>query len=102
MEEAFLAGEAAVEAALAGETSKMVVFCCDRENGNYHCFTDLAPLSGVANAEKPVPRSWINTEGNGLTQEFLDYAAPLIHGEPPQICDRGLPRYARLRYFSVE
>lgn len=102
VEEAFLAGEAAVEAALRGETNKMVGFSCERKAGKYRCSTILIPLSDVANAEKPVPREWINAEGNGVTSEFMDYAAPLIHGEPPQICDCGLPRYAHLRYIPVE
>lgn len=102
VEEAFLAGEAAVEAALTGETSKMVVFRCDRTGGKYQCAADLADLAGVANAEKPVPRAWINAAGNGVTQDFLDYAAPLIHGEPPQLCAQGLPRYAHLRYIPAE
>ena len=35
----------------------------------------------VANVEKKIPREWINEAGNGVTQAFLDWCAPLI-GEP--------------------
>lgn len=94
--ESFLAGKAAVEAALAGQSGKMVGFSCTRENGTYTCETKLFDLRDTANYEKKVPRAWINNAGNGVRQEFLDYVLPLIQGEPDRPLENGLPRFARL------
>ena len=60
IDEAFMAGKAAVEAAVSGVTDKMVAFQCTREGGKYTCQTVLQPLDIVANFEKKVPREWIN------------------------------------------
>ncbi len=97
IEESFAAGKTAVEAAVAGETDKMVGFECSRENGEYTCKTKLFNLSDVANFEKKVPLEWINETGNGVTQDFIDYALPLIQGENHRALENGLPRFARLK-----
>ncbi len=97
IDESFLAGKTAVEAAVAGETDKMVGFECTRENGQYTCKTKLFDLSSVANYEKKVPLEWINGAGNGVTQGFIDYALPLIQGENHRELENGLPRFARLK-----
>ena len=95
-EEAWQAGAAAVEAAVSGVTDKMVAFKCSRDGG-YKCETILEPLDIVANFEKKVPRAWINAEGNGVTQEFIDYVLPLIQGETDAPKANGLPRFAHLK-----
>ena len=97
IQESFLAGKTAVEAAVAGETDKMVGFECTRENGRYTCKTKLFNLSDVANFEKKVPLEWINAEGNGVNQGYIDYALPLIQGENHRETENGLPRFARLK-----
>ena len=97
IEESFLAGKTAVEAAVSGETDKMVGFECTREGGAYTCKTKLFDLSDVANFEKKVPLEWINAEHNGVTQAFIDYALPLIQGENHRATENGLPRIARLK-----
>ena len=96
VKEAWLAGSAAVEAAVAGTTDKMVAFQCSRENG-YTCEASLEPLDIVANFEKKVPREWINEAGNGVKQEFIDYVLPLIQGETDAPKENGLPRFAHLK-----
>ncbi|MCD8117357.1 MAG: 6-phosphofructokinase [Oscillospiraceae bacterium] len=101
VEEAELAGRVAVEAAVAGETGKMVAFKRTETDGRYACETVLLPLSAVANAEKKVPPEWINPEGNFVTQEFIDYALPLIQGEPERPVEQSLPRYARLKKIQA-
>ena len=70
-----------MEHAIDGESGKIVGFKREYENDKYICKTELMPLTCVANEEKIVPREWINTDGNGMTQEFIDYALPLIQGE---------------------
>lgn len=99
--EARMAGRAAVEAALAGHTGKMVAFRCSR-TGGYRCEPTLVELSQVANQEKRVPREWINSAGNGVTSGFLDYLSPLVQGEFSPVLEQGLPRYARLKLAPIQ
>lgn len=96
VDEAYLAGQMAVIAAISGDTDKMVAF--EREQGDkYICKTKLIDLSEVANNEKMIPREWINEEGNGLKQEFIDYALPLVQGESKVVFENGLPRFTKLK-----
>ena len=97
VEEAYLVGKAAVEAAVAGMTDHMVGLDCVRDESGYHCQTKLVPLTEAANTERKVPREWINAEGNGVEQGFLDYALPLIQGEPQRPLEGSLPRFAKLK-----
>jgi len=97
IDEAYLAGKAAVESAVAGHTDQMVAFECTRERGNYLCRTKLINLTEVANLEKKVPREWINAAGNGVEQPFIDYALPLIQGQPDLPREHSLPRFAKLK-----
>ncbi|HOV27150.1 MAG TPA: 6-phosphofructokinase [Pseudobacteroides sp.] len=94
--EAYLAGQMAVKYAVEGKTDYMVAF--EREAGPvYKCNIKLLNLTDVANTEKKIPREWINKEGNGLTQDFIDYALPLIQGESCPPLEDGLPRFAKLK-----
>ena len=102
IDEAFAAGQMAVEAALSGETGKMVAFERVMADGQYTCRMKLIPLSDVANYEKKVPVEWIVPEGNNVTQDFIDYALPLIQGVPKIPLENGLPRYARLKKVLAE
>lgn len=96
VDEAFRAGELAVQYAVSGTTDHMVAY--ERESGNeYKCNFKLVNLSTVANAEKKVPREWINKEGNGLTKDFIDYALPLIQGHSAPPMEDGLPRFTKLK-----
>ena len=97
IDESFMAGKAAVENAVAGLTDKMVGFERCVEGGKYVCKTKLFNLTDVANTEKKVPIEWINAEHNGVTQDFIDYALPLIQGETRMKKENGLPRFARLK-----
>jgi 6-phosphofructokinase 1 len=97
MDESYLAGKTAVEAAVAGETDKMVAFDCTREGGVYSCKTKLIGLTEVANVEKKVPREWINEAGNGVLTPFIEYALPLIQGETDMEKVNALPRFVHLK-----
>ena len=97
IDEAFLAGKVAVESAVNGETGKMVAFGREIIDGKYHCVTKLLPLTSVANFEKKVPLGWITPEKNQVTDAFVEYALPLIQGEPRLPLENSLPRYARLK-----
>ena len=95
--EAEMAGRVAVESAVAGKTDCMVAFKRVMNGGKYSCETELLPLEKVANFEKKVPMEWINAEHNGVTKDFIDYALPLIQGQPELPLECSLPRYARLK-----
>ncbi len=93
--EAFMAGAAAVKAADEGETGKMPVI--ERVSDYpYRVATDIYDIHKIANVEKMVPREWINEKGNGVTEEFIRYARPLIQGEFAPIVVDGLPMHLRL------
>jgi 6-phosphofructokinase 1 len=57
-----------------------------RRTGDYSVEYFLTPLETVAKESKAMPKEFINKEGNDVTNEFKDYARPLV-GEM-QICDR--------------
>ena len=96
IDEAMAVGRAAVEAATSGQTGYMVAIK-RVSNDPYKAETELIPLEKCANYEKKVPTEWINAEGNGVTQEFIDYALPLIQGETKMQKENSLPRFARLK-----
>lgn len=95
--EAYAAGKAAVEAAVAGQTDQMVALDCTRDETGYRCRTKLVPLTQAANTERKVPRDWINQAGNGICQPFIHYALPLIQGEPERPLEGSLPKFAKLK-----
>ena len=95
--ESFMSGKVAVESAVAGITDKMVGFKCTRDENGYKCEPELFDLSVVANTEKKFPTEWINAEGNGVTEGFVDYCLPLIQGETGMVKEDGLPRFVKLK-----
>ena len=102
IDESFMAGKAAVENAVNGVTDKMVGFEREMVDGKYTCKIKLFDLSIVANTEKKVPRQWINNEGDGITDGFIDYALPLIQGHTQMTVEDGLPRFVHLKKVKAE
>ena len=97
IEESYMAGKAAVENAINGINGRMIGFERGIQNGKYACRTKLVPLVEVANVEKKIPREWINEEGNGVNHQFIEYALPLIQGEPELPKQDSLPRFVKLK-----
>ncbi|MDI1248399.1 MAG: 6-phosphofructokinase [Lacunisphaera sp.] len=94
-DEAFLVGQAAVKAAVNGESDKLVTLV--RGDGdNYTCETGLSALTDVVGNLKKLPKEWVNEDGVSLNFQFFRYATPLIQGEVTVPYDNGLPAYARL------
>ena len=77
--EAELTGQAAVDAALAGQSGLMVTLV-RQSSDPYSCTTGLAPLDQVANTEHTIPNEYIATDRPFMTPAFYDYAQPLIGG----------------------
>ncbi|CAI8340534.1 MAG: Pyrophosphate--fructose 6-phosphate 1-phosphotransferase [Opitutia bacterium UBA7350] len=100
-DEAFLAGQAAVQAAINGETDKMVTLLRG-EGDTYTCETGLAPLSEIANGVKKLPENWINEDGVSMSYQFYKYALPLIQGEAAMPFENGVPIHANLGREKVD
>ena len=84
IEEAQMAGEMACRAALNGESGKMVAFSRVSENP-YEMKPFLVDIDEVMMYERKMPDEFINEEGNGVTQAFLDWCRPLIGEELPDM-----------------
>lgn len=98
--EAFRVGQLAVRKAVGGSTNKFVGIV--RVPGDkYKVKYPLLPLHIVANAERKLPLEWILPDNKGMSQEFIDYALPLIQGDTKLEKVDGLPRFARLKKVLV-
>ena len=90
IEESFFIATKAVEAAVNGESGKMMGYV--RISDNPYTI-DAVPMeiSEIANAEKKIPSSYIISSGNDVNDELINYIYPLIQGENPIIYKNGLP-----------
>jgi len=100
-DEAYMAGQAAVQAAVNGETDKMVTLLRSEGDG-YTCETGLAPLAEIANGVKKLPESWINEDGVSMNYNFYKYALPLIEGEMQVPYENGVPALIKLRMEKID
>lgn len=81
-QEAISAGRHGVQAALKGETGKMVSFVRkEGVNGEYHMECGLEDVNAICNMEKTVPLEWITADGSDVNEEFVKYTRPLIQGK---------------------
>lgn len=93
--EAKTIGEEAVRAALRGDSGVMMIFK-RISNNPYRVEVVTADISGIANKEKFFPSEWINSKGNNVTVDALNYFLPLIQGEPVIEYMNGIPVHFRL------
>lgn len=93
--EAFMAGSEAVQAALNGETGKMIIFT-RTSNEPYNISTSTYDVNKIANIEKVIPDEWIINDGTYVSDEFIAYCRPLIIGELIPFMVDGLPRHLYL------
>tara|TARA_B100000614_G_scaffold81003_1_gene72537 strand:+ start:7564 stop:8841 length:1278 start_codon:yes stop_codon:yes gene_type:complete len=101
VDEAFACGEAAVRAAIEGQSGFMVKLVRESDKP-YKWTTGLQPLEDIANQEALIPRDWINEDGWLPNEKFEKYARPLIQGELHLPTRGGLPAFARLNKVAVE
>ena len=86
-QEAEATGRAAVRRLVAGQSD--IIITLQRNPGvKYSCSTGIAPLTSVGSEVKRMPARFLDPDSHLVTQEFLDYARPLL-GDP-------LPHYGRL------
>lgn len=83
IEEGYAIGKAGVEAALRGETGRMVAL---RRISDQPYQTELftVAIEEVANLEKLVPEKWRNLEDPKAVAEIRNYILPLMQGDVPQ------------------
>ena len=100
---AFACGEAAVKAAVEGQSGFMVkIVRTVQPDGSIQWGTGLQPLADIANVEHKVPRDWISDDGLMPNEKFIEYARPLIEGEVRAPSEGGLPKYVTLEKSRVE
>ena len=92
LEEAFQAGYEALKYATEGNSGYMVAI--RRTNSSpYESEYFLIEADKVANNVKYFPSSWINKEGNNLTEEALEYLSPLVSSIPKILLKTPLPNF---------
>ncbi|HSU57635.1 MAG TPA: 6-phosphofructokinase [Candidatus Dormibacteraeota bacterium] len=99
---AFACGEAAVKAAINGQSGFMVKIVRSGNNGSVKWSTGLQPLAEVANVEHFIPREWVSEDGFLPNEKFVEYARPLIEGEVKFPIEGGLPKYVTLEVSKAE
>jgi len=100
---AFACGEAAVKAAVSGQSGHMVKIVREkRADNSIKWTTGLQLLAEVANVEHFVPRDWVSEDGLLPNEKFVEYARPLIEGEVKVPMADGLPKYVELEKSRVE
>jgi 6-phosphofructokinase 1 len=77
LDEAYEVGVKAVQLAAAGESGFMATIL-RTESSIYGVTFDKVPLAEVANSERKFPKAWITESGTDVSDEFLDYARPLV------------------------
>ena len=88
-EEAFRAGYDGAAHAIDGNTGFMAGF--ERLSSSpYKCGISFFDVSEIANLEKQIPQEMISDDNMGVTQKFIDYASPLIMGEPELVYKNGV------------
>ncbi len=92
--EAIEVGKKAVQYAIKGEHGIMVTII-RKDSDDYKVKFGKHPLDEIANIERTIPASMINEDGNGVTQEFIDYALPLIEGENTPLFENGMQRFSK-------
>lgn len=99
LDESFTLGKKAVSLAEEGITASMVIL--ERiSNMSYQVRYDHAPIAGIANEAKSIPREWINEAGNDIMPELYDYLKPLIQGEITVSYKDGIPVYMPVTHLK--
>ncbi|RUL88199.1 diphosphate--fructose-6-phosphate 1-phosphotransferase [Tautonia sociabilis] len=97
LDEAYRVGCHAVAIAREEGNGFMATILRDRSRGGYSVSYDKVPLEKVAAKDRSFPERWIAPNRIDVTDEFVEYARPLIGSDwvsVPQV--DGLARFARI------
>ncbi|MBI1318220.1 MAG: diphosphate--fructose-6-phosphate 1-phosphotransferase [Candidatus Hydrogenedens sp.] len=97
LDEAYRVGQKAAEIAASGENGWMSTIL--RDPGLiYSVRYGKVPLEAVANSERTFPEAWLTPNKIDVTDEFLDYARPLIGEDWPSVpVVNGRQRFTRFK-----
>lgn len=102
IEEAYQVGRKAVEIAINDGTGYMATIL-RKKSDTYQPYYDKVDLVTVANSVRYLPPSWIADNGIDVTDDFVNYAKPLIGDGWPDIpIENGLQRFARLKISFID
>ncbi len=92
IEEAVRVGQAAVSAAVKGESGKVMVLK-RASTEKYFCDVQCEYVSEIANKIRFVPEEFIVETSDNITDDCCRYLLPLIQGECDVLYNNGLPRH---------
>ncbi|MBU1019864.1 MAG: hypothetical protein KJ847_01510, partial [Firmicutes bacterium] len=96
--EAIEVGRQGVRYALSGVSEIMVIMeRTSTEDNPYVIKYGKHPLSEIANLERIMPASMITPDGNGVTDEFIEYVTPLINGENTPKYHNGMQCFTKFK-----
>jgi len=79
-QEARMVGTFAVEQATTGTSGSVAIRRLNNSPYQSDCF--MTPLASVARESTEMKDSWINADGNDVTNDFIDYVTPLVGDLP--------------------
>lgn len=93
--EAYMAGYNACQAAFEGCTGMMIVINVESRSP-YTVSFNRYDIHEIANVEKKVPLDWIINDGTDIGDQYLEYGLPLIQGEQLPYYQNGTPMHLTL------
>ncbi len=97
LDEAYNVGRKAVFIAME-EGSGYMSTILRKPGGIYSVDYDRVPLEKVANSERKFPENWISKDRTDVTDDFVEYARPLIGEDWVSVpLVNGIQRFARIR-----
>ncbi len=94
--EAFSVGYLPGQAAEEGKTGMMITIDV-KERNPYQVGYSIYDIHAIANVERPVPAEWIINNGTDVSEDYVNYARPLILGELTPMMVNGTPRHLVLK-----
>ena len=98
LDESVSQGKQALSYAKEGKSAVMVTLK-RVSDAPYSVEIESQDIHEIANMVKNVPDSWINAEGNDVTEEMKTYLRPLIVGEPEVKYVDGVPSYLDVKHL---
>lgn len=92
IDEAYNVGYVGCEAAMKGETGKMITIEVLKRTP-YVADYGIHDIHDIANVEKKVPLEWITNDGTYVSPEFREYAHPLVLGSLSKYTAGGVPKH---------
>ena len=95
-DEAYTVGYLAAKKAFEGSTGSMITIQVTSRAPYITAYSEF-DIHEIANVERKVPMEWITNDGTYVSQEFIDYARPLIMGEIEPYYSEGVPQHISLK-----